>query len=104
LSPLSCRFPVCQNRAAMLILPFRRSLVLLFCATAALSCTSRTPPSNDRGVHLSEIGLGWAQSSVNAVVFRQSSVVSHGDLQYAAYYDPEGRLVLARRRLGSDDW
>lgn len=88
----------------MLILPFRRSLVLLFCATAALSCTSRTPPSNDRGVHLSEIGLGWAQSSVNAVVFRQSSVVSHGDLQYAAYYDPEGRLVLARRRLGSDDW
>ena len=50
------------------------------------------------------MGQGWARSSVNAVVFRQSSVVSHGDVQYAAYYDPDGRMVLARRRHGSDEW
>ncbi len=53
---------------------------------------------------LSPIGPGWARSSVNAVIFRQSSLVSHDDVQYAAFYDPEGRMVLAKRRLGTDDW
>src|SRR5690606_18417695 len=41
---------------------------------------------------LSPIGPGWARSSVNAVIFRQSSLVSHDDVQYAAFYDPEGRM------------
>lgn len=50
------------------------------------------------------IGRGWARSSVNTVIFRQNSLVTHGDTQYAAYYDPEGRMVLASRRLGTRDW
>ena len=74
------------------------SFPLLFagCATNA--------PAPASTAHLSEIGLGWAQSSVNAVVFRQSSIVSHGDQQFTAYYDPEGRMVLARRTRGEDRW
>jgi hypothetical protein len=50
------------------------------------------------------IADGWAQTSVNAVIFRRNAVVSHGDQQYAAFYDPEARVVLARRTLGSPDW
>lgn len=53
-------------------------------------------------VHPSEIGAGWSATSVNSAVFRAASVVSHSDTQYAAYYDPEGWLVLAKRTLGSD--
>ena len=49
-------------------------------------------------------GMGWARSSVNTVVFRTSSVVTHGDVQYTAWYDDSARVVLARRRLGEDKW
>jgi hypothetical protein len=50
------------------------------------------------------IGLGYARTCVNAVIFRRNSVITHGETQYAAYYDPQGRVVLAKRKLGSDQW
>lgn len=49
-------------------------------------------------------GTGWARSSVNAAIFRTNSVVTHGDVQYTAYYDADGYMVLAKRRLGTDAW
>ncbi|HKP15597.1 MAG TPA: BNR repeat-containing protein [Gemmatimonadaceae bacterium] len=55
-------------------------------------------------MRVSELGLGWARSSVNAVIFRTSSVASYGDLQYAAYYDDSAHVVLARRRFGETRW
>ncbi len=54
--------------------------------------------------HITTLGDGWARSSVNAVVFRQHGLVTHDTTQYAAYYDPDGRMVLARRRLGTAEW
>jgi hypothetical protein len=55
-------------------------------------------------VRLVPIGTGWAQSSVNAVIFRQHGLVTHDSTQYAAYYDRDGRMVLAQRTLGGTDW
>jgi hypothetical protein len=55
-------------------------------------------------VSISELGLGWARSSVNAVVFRTASIASHGSAQYAAYYDDSAHVVLAMRRIGSPHW
>lgn len=82
----------------------RRTLVVLL-AGARLSMAqapaTATPPAN---VHLSTVGAGWASSSVNAVIFRTNSVVSHGDMQYTAYYDDSARVVLAKRKLGGDAW
>lgn len=53
---------------------------------------------------VSQVGPGWAGNSVNAVVFRKNALVSHGDVQYIAYYDAGGQVVLGKRRLGSDAW
>jgi hypothetical protein len=50
------------------------------------------------------IGLGYATTGINACIFRRSSLVTHGDTQYAAYYDPEGRVVVAQRRHGTEAW
>jgi hypothetical protein len=50
------------------------------------------------------VGEGWARSSINAVVFRGSSVVTHDRTQYTAWYDADARVVLAKRTLGSDRW
>lgn len=57
------------------------------------------------GVKLLPVGgTGWAKSSVNAAIFRTSSLVTFKDTQIAAYYDEQRRVVLARRKLNSQDW
>jgi hypothetical protein len=61
-------------------------------------------PAQDADARISELGLGWARSSVNAVVFRTASVASHGSTQYAAYYDESAHVVLAKRQIGGATW
>lgn len=51
-----------------------------------------------------EVGLGWSNNSVNTVIFRNSALTSFKGVQYTAYYDPEGRMVLAKRNLNSKKW
>jgi rhamnogalacturonyl hydrolase YesR len=46
----------------------------------------------------------WAGSSVNVVANVQQSLVTDRLTQYAAFYDADGFVVLARRTLGSDLW
>lgn len=55
-------------------------------------------------IQLLEVGLGWAANSINAVIFRRNSVVSHEHQQYVAYYNPDGKVMLARRELGTEAW
>jgi hypothetical protein len=50
------------------------------------------------------VGNGWANNSVNAVVFRKNSIVTWQDTQFVAYYDSAQYLVIARRRHGTDLW
>lgn len=71
-------------------------LVLLLVASMSFA-----QPSSD--VRIVPVGIGWAKNSVNTVIFRRNSVVSHKDVQYAAYYDADSYVVLAKRKLGSTD-
>ena len=71
---------------------------------AAASPSSAQTPRAEPGVRTSRVGIGWARSSVNTVVFRTGSVVSHGDVQYTAYYDDSAHVVLAKRRLRDTTW
>ncbi|MBN2244642.1 MAG: BNR repeat-containing protein [Candidatus Aminicenantes bacterium] len=50
------------------------------------------------------IAKGWAKNSINATIFRRNSVVTHEDTQYAAFYDADTNVVLAKRRLGTAEW
>jgi hypothetical protein len=50
------------------------------------------------------VGYGWAKNSVNTTVFREASVTSHGATQYTGYYNPDGEMVLAKRRHGMRTW
>ena len=52
----------------------------------------------------SVVGQGWANNSVNAVVFRKNSLVSDEHTQYVGYYDAERYLVLGKRELGTSRW
>jgi hypothetical protein len=79
----------------------RLAMLALF---AAASRAGGQTPRADSSVRISRVGIGWARSSVNTVVFRTGSIVSHGDVQYTAYYDDSAHVVLAKRRLRDTAW
>jgi hypothetical protein len=81
----------------------RITAVAFFSSVIAAACAP-LGSIPEQSVRLSPIAAGWARSSVNAVIFRQNSVVTHDNVQYAAFYDPDGTMVLARRTVGTDDW
>lgn len=54
--------------------------------------------------HLVEVGKGYSCTSVNTAVFRNNSLVTHGDEQYISYYDADGYLVIGKRKLDSKHW
>lgn len=72
-----------------------RSLVLAFLLSIAQFAIAQ---------HLIKVGKAYARTSVNTTVFRNNSLVTHGGIQYIAYYDGEGYLVLGKRQLGSTKW
>ena len=51
-----------------------------------------------------EVAPGWSKTSINAVIFRQNSLVSHGEFQYIAFYDSSGSVNLGKRKSGSEMW
>jgi len=50
------------------------------------------------------IAPAYSQTSVNTAIFRNNSVVSHGKWQFASFYDGDGYLTLAKRRINSEKW
>lgn len=53
---------------------------------------------------LPDTALAWAQNSVNAVIFRKDPIASGGGIQYIAFYDGVGDVVLGKRKLGTSGW
>jgi hypothetical protein len=80
---------------------FRTLNFILLAAVALFGAARLAAQPAARLVPLAE---GWAKNQVNAVVFRKNSVTSFGETQYAAFYDHESRVVVAKRRLGSTNW
>lgn len=47
---------------------------------------------------------GWANNSVNTVIFRKNALVTYKKYQYTAYYDTAQNVVLAKRIVNSRIW
>ncbi|PJJ10705.1 putative BNR repeat neuraminidase [Flavobacterium sp. 1] len=69
-------------------------LMLFFCAVVHAQLETNE----------SEVGLGWSSNSVNTVIFRNSALTTFKNWQFTAYYNPEGKMVLAKRNLNSSQW
>jgi BNR repeat-containing family member len=50
------------------------------------------------------VGMAWSSNTVNTVVFRKNSLCSDGNLQYIAFYDKEGFVILGKRKINSRKW
>lgn len=55
-------------------------------------------------IRLVPIAAGWAKTSINAVIFRKNSVTTFRQNQYAAFYDGDSKIVVAKRKLGTTNW
>ncbi|NJC28400.1 BNR repeat-containing protein [Neolewinella antarctica] len=98
--------PAIHLLTAALFFRSRYLLMAAGCAVAVLLTSCAVTKSEVEGNQpvVFPIAKGWAENSVNAVVFRRNSVVSDETHQYVAYYNAAGKLMLAKRRLGSADW
>lgn len=76
------------------------SLILIFIAICFYSCKD----TFDAKPKIINIGRGWANNSINAVIFRSNSLVTFKDYQVAAFYDGTGNVILAKRKSGSEKW
>ncbi len=77
--------------------------MLLFCTQkpAAQAPTSRPA---FYAVTTTNVDSGWANNSINTVIFRKNSLVTSGTTQYIAYYNASGFVVVGKRKLGSETW
>lgn len=69
------------------------------------ACTSTKPVAgSNSNIRLVPVDSGWAANSINTTVFRRNSLVSHGDVQYIAFYNKNGYVMLGKRRSGTASW
>ncbi len=73
-------------------------------ACALMLCACAGPATQRDAVRIVDVADGWAANSVNAVVFRKNSLVTHEGHQYIAFYDGAGRVVLGKRAAGAAQW
>lgn len=81
-------------------------LPLALVAAAFVGCQHTAPHTEPAAPAVREVplGEGWADSSVNAVIFRRNSLACGGRWQFAAFYDGDARLCLARRKREALEW
>jgi ribosomal protein L14 len=82
----------------------KKTITVILLALAFIPLASCQEVGVGGVVQSTSIAEGWASNSINAVIFRRNSVVSHEDTQYVAFYDPNATVVLAKRTLGTPDW
>jgi hypothetical protein len=73
-------------------------IVLLFNAALA------TAQKKTAAVKLVSVDSGWANNSVNTVIFRKNSLVTFEGTQFIAFYDKERFVVLGKRKTGDTKW
>jgi hypothetical protein len=71
---------------------------------ALLNTQKTAAQKEDSRIKIIKVDSGWANNSVNAVVFRKNSLVTFGDTQFISYYDPQHYVVLGKRKLGTEHW
>ncbi len=83
----------------ILIMILKRISVFVFFLFAGLTVFSQKIKESTVSA-----GMAWSANSVNTVVFRKNSLCSDGTLQYIAFYDKEGFVILGKRKINSRKW
>ncbi len=77
------------------------SIILLLGITAIYLVYN---PKAGRDSDLIYVSDGYAKSSVTTAVFRKNSLCTHDSIQFIAFYDAEGNVVLGKRNIQETEW
>lgn len=77
---------------------YRYFIILLFFGISGFAA------GQENNIKLVEVDSGWANNSVNVVIFRKNSLVTYKDTQFIAFYDRERYMVLGKRRSDATNW
>ena len=73
-------------------------IAIVCCACAQASDSLRV------STRLVAVAPGFSSTSVNTAVFRNNSLVTDRDVQFIAFYDGDGYLVVGKRAVDSEEW
>ena len=79
-------------------------LMLLLFFACCFTNTAIAQKGMETPAVITNVGEGWAGNSINTVVFRKNSLVTHKDVQFISYYDADGFVVLGKRKLREQTW
>lgn len=78
---------------------------ILHATALAITAATAAPAVSADSVKLCPVAEGYSATSVNTAVFRASSLTTRNGTQYISYYDPDGYVTLASRKLdGQEGW
>ncbi|WP_440903390.1 BNR repeat-containing protein [Catenovulum sp. SX2] len=79
--------------------------VTLLSLAALQACSQLSDLSTKQAVRILPISdQAFAGSSVNVLAGVKQTVYTHGEFQYAAFYNRQAKLVLAKRNIAQDSW
>ncbi len=79
-------------------------ITLVLFATNAFTQLSPATPKAMAVRQIPLVDETFASSSINVVAGSRQTLFTDGTHQYAGFYNAEGKLVLAKRRLADDHW
>ncbi|HEX9601603.1 MAG TPA: BNR repeat-containing protein [Mariniflexile sp.] len=79
-----------------LISSLKTHLLLALCSMCLVACT--------KNISYTSVGNGWGSNSVNTVKFRKNALTTYKDVQFTAYYNQAGYLILGKRHTKSSNW
>lgn len=78
---------------------------IFFCLISVVTVkTNALAQANHQDIKIINADSGWANNSINAVVFRKNSLVTFRNTQYISFYDKNSYVVLGKRKSGSTHW
>ncbi len=75
---------------------------VIYCLLLLFSCPLFS--QQIKNVRIIQVSSGWANNSINTVVFRKNSLCTFKNTQYISYYNKEGFVVLGKRKLTASKW
>jgi hypothetical protein len=84
--------------------PVIKNLVIIQCLLIILALPQASCHAQKQNISISNVDSGWANNSINTVVFRKNSLVTHKDTQFISYYNKDRYVVLGKRRTGTTIW
>lgn len=80
-----------------------KAILSLVIAIACCAC-AQASDSLRVSTRLVAVAPGFSSTSVNTAVFRNNSLATDRDVQFIAFYDGDGYLVVGKRAVDSEEW